>query len=518
VLGAAAIVLGVAVAAPDAPAPPRADGPRTWIYFSDKGPDPAAALETLASTAHPRTVERRRLRRTRGGLFDEQDLPVAAAYRAAVAATGASIHVTSRWLNAVSARLDDAQRAAIERLPFVAGLEPVRRGRRGGAPVSVGSGAAGPAAALGFYGVSLAQLEQINLPALHQSGATGAGVIIGVLDTGFERTHMAFNHPGHPLVVVAEYDFIDGDANAGVDPSDPPNQHVHGTLVLGAMGAYMPGVIVGAAYDASYILCKTEDTTGEYPAEEDNYVAGLEFIEQQGGDVATSSLGYIDWYTQGDLDGVTAVTSVAVNVATQNGVHCCTAAGNSSHDADPATSHLIAPADALQVITCGAISIEGEVPGFTSDGPTADGRVKPEVLATGVDALTVNPSDPAGVTDASGTSMATPLVAGAVACLVEAVPSRTVDRMRAALFATGDYYVANGTSDPLFVHGYGVFDALAAAACGPSDVNCDGAVNVQDLTQVVLAWGPCPASCAEDLNGNGAVDVGDLVMVILAWN
>ena len=249
-------------------------------------------------------------------------------------------------------------------------------------------------------------------------------------------------------------------ATRALIPAIPSSQHNHGTMILGCIGSYQPGELVGGAYDASFVLAKTEDTSGEYEAEEDNYVAGLQFIEANGADMATSSLGYIDWYTQSQLDGETAVTTIAMNIANSNGLHVCTAAGNEYHDSDPATSSLIAPSDAYRVITCGATDLGGSITSFSSEGPTADGRVKPEVLACGSSTDTVSPSSDTGYTTADGTSLSTPLVACAVACLIEAHPEWTVDELRDALFQTADDYVANGTHDPLFVRGYGVVNAL----------------------------------------------------------
>jgi hypothetical protein len=272
---------------------------KTWVYFADKGcvtaGDVDIAIADVAAAYNERAVERRRLRRTAPGLFDARDLPVAGEYVEAVRALGAEPVVVSRWLNALSVHISKAQRDAIATLPFVTRVEPVRRGRRI-EPHEIEDAPRGSARAGGVYGLSQDQLTQVNLIALHEQGYTADGVVVGVLDTGFKRTHLAFNQPGHVLGVIAEWDFVAGDPDTGFDPDDPGNQHSHGTWILGVLGAYLPGELVGGAYDASFILAKTEDTAGEYPAEEDLYVAGLEFIEANGGDMATSSLGYIDWY------------------------------------------------------------------------------------------------------------------------------------------------------------------------------------------------------------------------------
>jgi serine protease AprX len=447
---------------------------KTWVFFADKAVNSPgeyrAAIAAVAENYNRRAICRRQMRgpAARGGeLFSHYDLPVPQAYIDAVTQTGARLHITSRWLDAISVYATRAQADAIAALPFVDRLEAVARARRI-EPVAVHPEPAEPAAASGErsgrvdYGASAAQLQQINLPALHDAGYTGQNVIIGILDTGFRRDHQAFNQSGHVVDVIAEYDFVDDDPVAAPEPGDPSGQHSHGTMILGCIGAYFPGQLVGGAFDASFILCKTEDTTQEVPAEEDNYVAGLEFIEAHGGDMETSSLGYIDWYTQDQLDGQTAVTTIAVNISTSLGIHHCNAAGNEYHDSDPTTSSLIAPADAFQCITCGAVDSTGAIAYFSSDGPTADGRVKPEVLARGISTHTVDPYGTTGYTTADGTSLSTPLVACAVACLCSARPYWTVDQMRERLFTTADYYVAHGTFDPMYVRGYGIVDAFAA--------------------------------------------------------
>lgn len=479
-----------------------------WVFFADKGLSTPqqfeAAMSNLEHTYLPRAIERRQLRRSAPGLFDQRDLPVNASYIAAIQSRGVAIHVQSRWLNAVSAYLSPDQVATIQALPFVTRVEPVRGGRRCEPADSLDvagtydeGGVAG-----GFYGMMQDQLDMIWLPGLHQEGYTGQGVIIGVLDTGFLREHTAFNHPTHPLQIVAEHDFIFNDDNTANDENDDWSQHRHGTWILGVMGAYQPNFLVGGAYDASFVLCKTEDVRSETPIEEDNYVAGLEFIEAHGGDMATSSLGYIDWYSQSDLNGATAVTTIAVNVATENGLYCCTAAGNSGHDGDPQTSHLIAPGDAPKVITCGAVWPTTEEAGFSSDGPTADGRVKPELLAQGVATRSVAVGDPNGYSELNGTSLSTPLVASVVACLIQAHPDWSIDRMRSQLMYTASDYVANGGPDPLFVRGYGIVNALGAHQL--IDCNSNGVYDPLEIIQ----------GDATDLNGNGVLDecdgLGDL--------
>jgi subtilisin family serine protease len=446
-----------------------ADKPvKAWVFFADKGiasdAEYQAALRTVAANYDPRAAQRRMLRGpgARGGeLFDQHDLPVVPEYVRAVTATGAHLHITSRWLNAISVYLTPDQAEAIAKLPIVDRLEAVA-GERRIAPVEAAPAEPEPHGRDRIdYGVSTAQLQQITLPPLHDAGYTGKGVVIGICDTGFRTDHEAFNQPGHVVKIIAAYDFLDNDPVVEPEPGDYPDQHAHGTLVLGCIAAYLPGHIVGGAFDAEFILCKTVDLLQEVPAEEDNFVAGLEFIEANGADVSNASLGFTAWYTQSQLDGQTAAATIAVNILTGLGVHHCNAAGNDSHDSDPATSHLIAPADAFQSITVGAVDTTGAIGSFSSDGPTADGRVKPEVVACGVSTISVDPYATRGYKSGTGTSLATPLVASTVACLVQARPRWIVDQMRQRLFETGDYYQQYQTFDPLYIRGYGVIDAFA---------------------------------------------------------
>lgn len=470
------------------------DPQRVWVFFTDKNvPNEAIRGNRLAERAAElpaRAKRRRELRRTSPGLVDERDLAVVRAYVAAVAATGARVRHESRWLNAVSVEATPGQIGPIAALPFVKRLQPVAHAapRRPMPETPMAGGM--PRGGASWYNNSFAQLSQIDIPAAHDAGYTGAGVVVGILDTGFNRTHEALNQTtngAHPVQVIAEYDFVNNDGNTAQDTGDADGQANHGTYILGVLGAYYPTVLVGAAFDASFLLAKTEDTSQEVPAEEDNYVAGIEWLELNGADMVTSSLGYIDWYTQADLDGQTAVTTIAVNTATDNGLVCCTAAGNEGHDATNSTSHLIAPADAYQVLTCGAVDSSGATASFSSDGPTADGRVKPEVLALGVSTATIANSSNTAIIGVSGTSLSTPLVAGGVALIIDAHPEWSVDKVRRAVLHTSTIFQGTSFYDPQIVRGYGIFDVYAAILFVHSDIDGDGFADGRDIAPFVDA-------------------------------
>jgi len=478
---------------------------KVWVFFSDKGiTSPAertAALDMVEAGYGARAIERRHLRGQGATLFGDTDLPVAARYLDAVEDTGAEVVTASSWLNAASVWIDNQEEArALAALPMVSSMKLVGKSVHNTLAMPP---APAPKSAAGFYGQTQAQLDQISLTPLHAKGFTGVGVVIGVLDSGFRLDHDAFNQTGHALNVLASWDFVNNDANVGPESGDVAGQSDHGTMVLSTIAGYFPNTFVGGAYDASFVLAKTEDIGSETQVEEDYYVQGLQFIEAQGADVATSSLGYIDWYSQSQLNGLTAVTTKAVNIATQNGVFCCTAAGNSGNDTDAATSHLIAPADALQVISCGAVDSANVLVSFSSDGATADGRTKPEVLALGLSTLAVSPADTTSYVTVSGTSLSTPLVASAVACLAGAHPTWSVATMRNQLFTTADS-IGAAQPDPLFAAGYGLVDALEADEhldLVPLDPGISGG------TSTVLVSGATPGATVWMVWGLGAGNV-----------
>ena len=518
----------IALALPPAAPPAQSDSAdaspqrrAVWVALADK-PLPKGGVRPEHTPLTKRALDRRARLRLEQGLVDGRDLPIDPARVAAILATGADYRAQSRWLNGVSVEATDAEIDAILRLPFVSALWPLRASREPmpPSPAALEGGVAG-----GSYGFMDAQLMQIDVPSMHARGFHGEGMVIGVLDTGFHRVHEAFHSAKHPLSVLAEWDFVDQDASTGIDPGDPGDQHHHGTWILGTLAAYQPGAAVGAAYRAQFVLAKTEVVSTETVVEEDYYAAGLEFIEAQGADLATSSLGYIDWYTPAQLDGLTAITTRAVNIATANGLVCLTAAGNSGNDADPATLRIIAPADAFDVIACGATDASGATAWFSSDGPSADGRVKPEVLARGVAVASVHSSNATGYQSVSGTSLSTPLVAGATALLMQARPELTVSGVRAALMGTASDFVQNGAADPAFVRGYGVISALRAARTNRAaeDTNLDGAVDAQDIAALLSQWGSCidpdplTGACICDFNADGAIDAADLARLLSAW-
>jgi subtilisin family serine protease len=424
-----------------------------WVFFADKGVQSASAGR---ATLTPRALSRRALR---GEVtLSPEDVPLVPTYVDAVRAGVLRLRNTSRWFNAVSVEATPDQLAALAELPFVSRLERVRRWRGQPEPVASASTvrAQSTSAHLLDYGTSLGQLEQIRVPELHDLGADGAGVVVALLDSGFDTL-------GHEslaqLRIVATHDFVNGDDDVA---DGDVGEGSHGTATLSTIGGFQPGQLIGPAYGAFYLLAKTENTESETPVEEDNWAAAAEWAESQGADVISSSLGYVDFdppftgYTPAQLDGRTAISTRAAELAAERGVVVVVSVGNSGLGA-AGQGTIGAPADGAQVIAAGAVDALGVRASFSSVGPTADGRIKPDVAAQGVGVKVALADTVNGYRFANGTSFACPLVAGAAALVIQHHQDYTPAQVAEALRRT-----ASQAARPDTLLGHGIVDTLAA--------------------------------------------------------
>lgn len=429
-----------------------------WIFFTDKGvtdqADYQEEIVRLRRRMSPRTLERRAKRSAQRAGLDVRDLPVPAHYVEAVRRTGVQIRTISKWFNGVSGWATEKQRTELKQLPFVRSVEPVKRMRRSVAPQlsKRRPPLRKPVGEHLEYGASYDQLQAMRVPELHDQGLSGRGVRVCLLDSGFDgyRTHEALAH----IQVVAEWDFVAGEENADGDD--------HGTEVLSVIGGYTEGHLIGPAYGAEYLLARTEDTSQETPIEEDYWIAGIEWADSLGVDVVNSSVGYNIWdegagtsYTPADLDGNTARITIAADWAAERGITVVSAAGN---EGDQAWRYVLVPADGDNVIAVGASDVEGNVIYFSSRGPTADGRIKPDVVAPGID-IVVGTWDKGGsmYSRLPGTSFSASLIAGVAALLLEAHPEWGPRKIREALRRSG-----HRALNPNNEVGWGLVDAVAA--------------------------------------------------------
>ncbi len=430
--------------APCAGAQPDASPVKVWIFLE---PQPADAARGAASgpvssdpaSVVPRAAERRRLR---GSRTPSADAPVSTGHLDRLRALGVEPIVTSRWFHAVSAVLTPAQAEAVRALPFVRGLQPVGRmvtERRPPEPVSP--------VRLIDYGASALQLDLINARTPIEDGFVGEGVVVGFLDTTFD-----FEHPALAPILAS------GRLLGTMDFTGQTQSSTHGLSVASVAVGFDDGDLVGPGFGASVLAATTEYAPSETHQEEDFFVAGLEWLEANGADVVNVSLGYSTFdagegdFTYADLDGNTTLVTRAADRAAALGVVVVTSAGN---EGNSDWRFITAPADADSVIAVGAVRSDSTKAGFSSVGPTADGRTKPDVVALGSQAAVARADG--GYGTSSGTSFSAPAVAGVVAQILQANPSLGPIEVRELLRRT-----ASQSDAPDNERGWGVVNAAAA--------------------------------------------------------
>lgn len=449
---------------------------KIWAFFTDKGF--AGDVGFMRAAAEAVLTDRAKSRRAKMNISDIvfADLPVSENYVTAMEALGAIYRRSSKWLNAASFEIEPGLLDNIAALPYVAEIRPVAGFTRIEPQATEDEELRLPpikaqADALD-YGGSYGQMNMIGAPALHQMGFSGQGVTVAIFDTGFRKEHEAFATAIAEGRLLAEYDFINDDSNTQNEGSDATAQHGHGTKTWSVLGAYAPGHVIGPAYGATFILAKTEDITSETPIEEDNWIAALEWADSLGADIISSSLGYIDWYTYEDLNGLTAPITIAANTAAGLGILVCNSSGNNGS----ASGTINAPVDAFDILSCGAVQADELIASFSSRGPTYDGRIKPEVCAQGVQCAMANYTANAVYTSGNGTSFSCPLVAGVAAQILSAHPDYTPAMLRTALMQTADR-----ASSPDNDYGWGIIDATKAFTWG-ANFTVDTAFGQENLT------------------------------------
>lgn len=411
----------------------QAFGQGSWVFFNDKGPQAETQLLHPETYLSQRALERRAKNRLP---VDVTDVPVYAPYVRQLEATGAPVAVTSRWLNA--AFVDGPVPKAVERLPCVARIwTPPPSGMH--SLVTEGTAV--------DFGEAREQLELHNLQLLHDAGFRGNGILMALFDSGYLDMP---NNPGLAGIfaakrLVANWDFYTNDTLTY-------DHHWHGSDVLSLISGYIPGTYVGAAPEVSLALARTEVTAFERNLEEANWLAAAEWADSLGVDIINSSLGYSEFdagetsYSYAEMDGQTAVVTQAATFARQKGILVVTSAGNEG--ATP-WFRITAPCDADSILCVGAINVADTVAPFSSRGPAADDRLKPDLVAVGQDAVYINSWG--NVRAGNGTSYASPIIAGMAAVLMQAHPSATVQEIRTALLRSCNRY---NKPDSAFGHGY----------------------------------------------------------------
>jgi len=416
-----------------------------WVRFTDKDNSPYS-LSRPEEFLSWKCIERRD-RLSLG--FDELDLPVNQTYIDQVLAMGPGLlHHKSKWFNAITIATEDSTWLEnVRLLPFVAEVKscPVTTSSPSGFQNKFLIEESDTRAekmlfvcdSFPLYGMAWRQTEMLNLQWLHSLGFMGEGVDVAQFDAGWSRTDQlpAFERLRNEGRIKMTRDFVFPD-NANVY-----TYNSHGTSVLSIMAAWLPGEMVGAAPEANYYLFRTEDPFSEFPVETDNWVVAAELCDSLGIDIINSSLGYSLFddpaydYSYADMNGATVHCSIAAAIAARKGILVVNSAGNSGDDP---WRYLTAPSDADGILAVGAVSPQEQHAWFSSYGPAADGRVKPDVVAMGN--ATAYAAQDSTIRTGNGTSFSSPLIAAASACLYQYAPYVSSAYLRDAIISSSSTY------------------------------------------------------------------------------
>jgi len=432
-----------------------------WIYFYDKGTNTIAdAINTLSRES----LIRRKLR----GTIDERDIPVYDNYVHQVENTGITVKQKINMLNAISTYATKEQIESITNLPFVRKVDLVAKFKKSTNNIEFARNEELPVVEYNpnadngnsmSYGTSLSQMTLINAVTAQDSGYNGAGVIIATFDAGWDN----LAHPCFDSIRargLRTKDFVNGDtnvANGGAGTGE------HGTQTLSLIGGYKPGNLISPAYRSKFLLAKTENTDSETPAEEDNWIAAIQWADGLGADIISSSLGYIamdpgsshtyDWTW---MNGDSTVITKGANHAADIGICVVNSAGNEGYNATHNT--LGAPSDGKKVICVGSVNSNKQRSSFSSVGLTTLGAIKPDICALGSGNYVAMPSygsgSPTTYTTGSGTSFSCPMTAGVVAMILQANRNLTPAQIKTILTSKADSSFAPGRQ-----RGYGVINA-----------------------------------------------------------
>ena len=424
-----------------------------WVYFKDK-PNKVVFLDNPLTMLSQKALDRRAKQHI---VLDDKDVPISTSYMNIIkAVSGIKIKAKSKWLNAIHVSGNKNIINTFRNLPFVDYIEFAAKELNS---VSIAKKSVQQhkfEVKTDFnYGGSINQIEMLKGDFLHQKNFTGSGMTIAVMDAGFPNvnTFTAFEQLRDNNQILGGYNFVNRSANFYSRSS-------HGMSVLSTMAGYVDGHLIGTAPDANYYLFITEDDSQETPLEESLWVEAAERADSLGVDIINTSLGYTTFddsrynYTYQDMNGTTAFITRGAEIAFSRGMIIVNSAGNSGNR----TWHYIsAPADGAHVLSIGAVDGNGDITGFSSYGPTFDGRVKPDVDAKGGRTTLIN--SVGNVSVASGTSFSGPVMSGIIACFWQANPNRTNAEIIEVIKKSAHLY-----ANPTDHEGYGIPDFKNAYA------------------------------------------------------
>ncbi len=388
------------------------------VFLTDKE-DVAASIANPISILTQDAIDRKTLQSTP---IDARDVPVNEDYITQLKnSPGISVYAKSKWMNAVYVRGTQNDIEDLITAGFVSSVELMDKSinfRPGGTIPDKFAIENQQSRIVYNYGDAANQTIMIRADYLHEQDFTGDGMVVAVLDSGFPNV---MNNPAFSSIVAEDrllgtYDFALRQENVDGTGS-------HGARTFSDIGGFILDQFVGTAPEASFYLFRTEYGPTENPVEEAWWVEALERADSLGVDVVNTSLGYRAYdnaaydHSYEDLDGQTTIGARGANHAFDKGMILVTSAGNGGSSSFPTVG---TPGDSPGMLTIGAVDSDGDYVSFSSIGPTVDGRVKPDVMAQGLNAAVV--SQNGTVSTGSGTSFSSPIMAGAVASLWQARP------------------------------------------------------------------------------------------------
>ncbi len=451
-----------------------------WVYLDSKE-------DVAGYMANPLTMLTQKAldRRTNQGIsLDYSDVPITPSYITDISnASGITYIGSSKWFNAIHVYGTQASINALTTLfSYIDSIEYADDSLNPGSFTETTSNITSPTnkfpeetmSVMYDYGAAQNQIEMFNAHILHEQNYTGSGMTIAVIDTGFPNvdTNVGFQHIRDNGQLLGGYDFVNNTTNVYTG-------YFHGANVLSLMAGYYDGTTnyIGSAPDADYYLYVTEDIDNETPAEETYWVMAAEQADYEGVDIINTSLGYFAFdeakynydYTT-DLDGNTAFITRGAEIAFAKGMLLLTAAGNYGNDTSWG-GRISVPADAPNSLAVGAVNSSGVYATFSSKGPTSDNRIKPDVCVQGQGAAYINTSG--AVATGNGTSYATPLLAGGIACMWQAMPEATNAEILQRVKESASIYTT-----PNYTLGYGIPNLELAQTLNVNTLELQGGFSV----------------------------------------
>lgn len=434
-----------------------------WVYLADKQ-DVANRIANPTLILSQEAIDRKA---KHGIAIDARDVPVNESYISALKnATGITVMAKSKWFNAVYVRgtetdinnlqTNPTTSSFVNRIDFADKSLNNKKTVKEKAVFKIKDKFEAEKTFANFtYGDTQNQVEMINSDDLHVAGYTGDGVTIAVMDAGFINVNNmgAFQRLKDAGNLKGGYDFVNRNPDVYANTSS-----AHGTLVLSTMAGYILNDYVGTAPDASYYLFITEDSTDENPVEESYWVEAVERADSLGVDLINTSLGYKDYptypnysYTAAEMDGNTAFITKGANIAFEKGLVLVTSAGNEGNNAYPGVG---APADSQYTLSIGAVNATGSRASFSSVGSVFQPTQKPDVMAQGQSAAVIFPDN--SLRANNGTSFSSPILAGGIACLMQALPNKTNAEIMQLVRESGSQF-----NNPDYQLGYGIPDLMS---------------------------------------------------------